>query len=66
MYIIFHKRAKEFKKKYLFKRQHWKYINFTAPIEKEVSRIDKNVKEITKNISYILQFIYYATFMASS
>ena len=33
-----------------------KYITFTVPIEKEVTRIDKSGKEITKNISYILQF----------
>ena len=43
-----------------------KYITFTVPIEKEVTRIDKNGEEITKNISYILQFIDSARFMASS
>ena len=30
-----------------------KYITFTDPIEKEVTRIDKNGEEITKNKSYI-------------
>ena len=43
-----------------------KYITFTVPIEKEVTRNDKNGEEITKNISYILQFIDSARFMASS
>ena len=43
-----------------------KYINFTVPIEKEVTRIDKNGEEITKNTSYILQSIDSARFMASS
>ena len=43
-----------------------KYITFTVPIEKEVTRIDKNGEEITKNISYILQFIDSTRFMASS
>ena len=32
-----------------------KYITFTVPREKEVTRIDKNGDEITKNIAYILQ-----------
>ena len=43
-----------------------KYITFTVPIEKAVTRIDKNGEEISKNISYILQFIDSARFMASS
>ena len=34
-----------------------KYITFTVPIEKEVTRIDKNAEEITKNISYALQLL---------
>ena len=43
-----------------------KYIPFTVPIEKEVTRIDKNGGEIIKNITYILQFIDSARFMAST
>ena len=43
-----------------------KYITFTVPIEKEVTRIDKNGEEITKNLSYISQFIDSARFMSSS
>ena len=41
-------------------------MNFTVPIEKEVTRIDNNGEGITKNISYILQFIDSARFVASS
>ena len=43
-----------------------KYITFTVPIEKEVTRIDKNGEKLTKNISYILHFIDSGKFMASS
>ena len=43
-----------------------KYITFTVPVEKEVTRIDKNGEVITKNISYKLQFIDSTSFMASS
>ena len=34
-----------------------KFITFTVPIEKDVTRIDKNGEETTKNISYMSQFI---------
>ena len=34
-----------------------KYITFTVPIEKKVTRIDKNGEKTIKNMSYILQFI---------
>ena len=43
-----------------------KYITFTVPIEKVVTRIDKNGEEIKKDISYILQFINSAKFMTTS
>ena len=43
-----------------------KYINFSVPIEKEVTRIDKNALEIIKTICYRLQFVDSARFMASS
>ena len=43
-----------------------KYITFTVPIEREVTKIDKNGEDIPKNISYILQCIDSATVMASS
>ena len=43
-----------------------KYIAFTVPIEREVTKIDKNGEKITKKLPYILQFIYSARFMASS
>ena len=42
-----------------------KYINFSVPMEKEVTRIDKKEKEVTKTISYRLQFIDSAKFMAN-
>ena len=59
--------AEEFKKQLTCLGENSeKYIIFTVPIEKEVTKIDKNGKEITKNISYILQFIDSARFMASS
>ena len=59
--------AEEFKKEFTcLGKNTEKYITFTVPIEKEVTRIDKNGEEITKNISYILQFIDSARFMASS
>ena len=34
-----------------------KYLAFSIPIEKEVTRIDKKGEEIIKTISYRLQFI---------
>ena len=43
-----------------------KYITFTVPIEKKVTRIDKNGEETTKRMSQILQFIDSAKFMAST
>ena len=50
--------AEEFKRQFTCLGENTeKYITFTAPIEKEVTRIDKIAEEITKNISYILQFI---------
>ena len=59
--------AKEFKKQFTCLRKNTeKYITFTVPIEKEITKIDKNREEFTKNISYILQFIESARFMASS
>ena len=59
--------AEEFEKQIpCFGENTEKYLTFTVPIEKEVTRIDKNGEEITKNISYILQFIDSARFMVSS
>ena len=43
-----------------------KYLAFTVPIEKEVTRIDKNGEQNAKNISYMLQFIDNPRFMTSS
>ena len=59
--------AKEYKQQFTCLRENTeKYITFTIPIEKEVTRIDKNGEEIAKNKSYILQFIDSARFMANS
>ena len=58
--------VKEFKKQFTYLGEITeKYIIFTVPIEKEVTRIDKNGEKIPKNISYILQVIDRARFMAS-
>ena len=58
-HFIIKELAEEFKKEFTCLGENTeKYITFTVPIEREVTRIDKNGKEITKNISYILQFIY--------
>ena len=66
-YFVIKELAEEFKKRYTCLGENTKkYITFTVPIEKEVTRIDKNGEEITKNISYISQFIASARFMASS
>ena len=46
--------AAEFKNQW---RKYCKYITFTFPIEKEVTRIDKNGEQITKNIYYILTLL---------
>ena len=66
-HFIIKELAEEFKKQFTCLGENTeKYITFTVPIEKEVTRIDKNGEEITKNISYILQFIDSTRFMASS
>ena len=58
--------AEEFKKQLTCAGENTKkYITFTVPIEKEVTKIDKNGEEITKNASCILQIIDSARFMAS-
>ena len=59
--------AEEFKKQFTCLGENTKkFIAFTIPINKEVTRTNKNGKEITKKLSYILQFIDSARFMASS
>ena len=59
--------AEEIKKQITCLREDTeKYITFTFPIEKEVTKIDKNGEEITKNVSYMLEFSDNARFMASS
>ena len=66
-HFIIKKLAEEFKKQFTCLGQNTeKYITFTVPIEKEITRIDKNGAKITKHKSYILQFIDSARFTASS
>ena len=57
-HFIIKELAEEFEKQFICLGENTeKYITFTVPIEKEVTRIDKNRGEITKNILHILQFI---------
>ena len=54
-YFTIKELSEEFKKQFICLGENTeKYIIFTVPIEKEVTRIDKNGEEITKNISCIL------------
>ena len=56
--FIINKLAEEFKKQVTCLWENTgKYITFTVPIEKEVTKIEKKWEEIIKNISFILQFI---------
>ena len=43
-----------------------KYITFSVPVQKEVTRINKNGEEMTKIASYRLQFIDSVRFRVSS
>ena len=66
-HFIIKELAGQFKKQFIYLGENTeKYMTFTVPIEKEVTRIDKNVEEITKNISYMLQFTDTTKFMTSS
>ena len=54
-HFIIKESAEELKKQLIcLAENNEKYITFTVPIEKEVTRIDKNREEITKHVSYIL------------
>ena len=51
-HFIIKELAEEFKKQFTcLGENNEKYINFKAPIEKEITRIDKNGEEIKKNIA---------------
>ena len=66
-HFIINELAEEFKKQFTCLGDNTeKYITFTVPIKKEVTKIDKNGEKTIKNISYILQFIDSARFIASS
>ena len=59
--------TEEFKKQFnSLGENNEKYITFTDPIEKIVTRIDRNGEESTKNICYILRFIDNTRFIGSS
>ena len=59
--------ALEFKKQFSCLGENTeKYITFTVPIKKGVTRIYKNGEKITKNTSQILQFIDSARIMPDS
>ena len=52
-HFIIKKLAEKFKKQFSCLEEHAeKYITFTVPIEKEVTKIDKNRTEIT-NLTYL-------------
>ena len=66
-YFIIKELAEEFLKKInLLGEITEKYITFTVPIKKEVTKIDKIREQITKHISYILQLIDSTRFIVSS
>ena len=66
-HFIIKKLAEAFEKKFTCLGENTeKYITFTVPIEKEVTRIDKNGDKTIKNVSYIMQFIDNARFIAIS
>ena len=66
-HVIIKESAGKFKKQFTCLGENiGKYITFTVPIAKEVTRIDKNGEGIIKDISYILQFTDGASFMAST
>ena len=59
--------AEEFKKQFTYLGENTeKYIIFTVPIEKEVTRTDKSGEKITWNVFYLLQLIDSARFVPSS
>ena len=66
-HFIIKKLAEAFEKEFTCLGENTeKYITFTVPIEKEVTRIDKNGDKTIKNVSYIMQFIDNARFIAIS
>ena len=61
------KLGEEFKNQFTcFRENTEKYITYTVPTGKEVTRIDKNGEKVKRSISYILQFIDRARFLARS
>ena len=57
-HFIIKELAQEFENQFTCLGQNTeKYLAFSIPIEKEVTRIDKKGEEIIKTVSYRLQFI---------
>ena len=53
-HFIIKELAEEFKKQFTCLGENTeKYITFTVPMDKEITRINKNGEKITKSISYI-------------
>ena len=66
-HFIIKESAKEFEKQFTCLGENTeKYITFSVPIERQVTRTDENGGKITKNVSFRLKFIDSARFMASS
>ena len=66
-HFIIKELAEEFEEQFTYLGENTeKYIPFSVPIEKEVTRIDKNGIEIVKTIYYRLQCINSPRFVASS
>ena len=54
-HFIIKRLSEKFKKQFTCLGENTeKWITFTVPLEKEVTRINKNGEKLTKNISYIL------------
>ena len=62
-HFLIKKLSEQFKGKFNYLGENSeKYIAFSVPIEKEVTRIDKYGEKVTRIISYRLQFINSARF----
>ena len=65
--MIITKLAGDFKKEFTCLGENTdKYITFTVPIVKEVTKIGKNGEKTTKSMSFVSQFIGSGRFMPSS
>ena len=65
-HFIMKELVKEFEGEFVLGENAEKYRTFSAPIEKEVTKIDKDGNESVVTISYKIKFINSARFMATS